>query len=77
MIFFKLSEIVLGIVVFVFFATQIIAPAVMNTRFFPFFRKQGKLEKEVTQLNQRDVEEKLEVEIAQRQHHNEDKGTPQ
>lgn len=77
MIFFKLMEIVLGILVLVLFVTQILIPAVKNTSFFPFFRKQGKLEAEVTQLNQRDVEEKLEIEITQRQHHNEDKGTPQ
>ena len=66
MVFFRLVEIVVGVLILVLFWTQIIRPAMAGTLFFPYFRRQGELGKEELKLNQRDVEETLEVKVEQR-----------
>ena len=66
MIFFRAIEVIIAILVSMFFVTQIIIPAYRKTLMFPYFRKQGKLEKEEVQLNQRDVESNLEYKIEKR-----------
>lgn len=77
MIFFRLMEVVIAFLVGMFLITQIIIPAFKGTAFFPYFRKQGKLEAEEISLNQRDVEQALEYKLEQRKHVNETEGEAQ
>lgn len=74
MIIFKILEFLVGVLVIIFFVTQIIEPAIKGILLFPYFRKQGKLEKEEVKLNQRDVETSLEYKIEQRKQDNEKEG---
>lgn len=63
MLFFKLVEVVLLVVIAVFCVSQIILPAYKNRLMFPLFRKQGKLEKKEAELNQLKVEEALRYKL--------------
>jgi len=58
--FLELLLVIFSLVVLI---TQLILPAINGQKLFPFFRKQGKLEKELDDAKQAVVEHNLEVQI--------------
>ena len=63
MIIFKLLEVVLIIVILYGIYTQLLQPAISNRKLFPFFRKEGKIESEVVDINQQMHEKELTEEL--------------
>lgn len=60
MIIFKVLEVIIIVMVFLFFVTQIIVPAIQGTAFLPMFRKESKLKQELVELEQTARENDLE-----------------
>lgn len=67
--FLRFMEFVLLALVLLTFSTQVLIPAWNGRKLFPILRKQGKLERKLVDIRQRDVEERLEAEIAEGQQH--------
>lgn len=59
----KFVEFALIVMFITVLVTQVIVPVMRNRAMFPAFRKQGKLETELAELNQRKVEAELEKKI--------------
>ena len=63
MMFFKVLEGIVMLVIVVFIYTQMVVPGFTGRTLFPLFRKQGKLEKKVAELKQKEVEKELQSKI--------------
>lgn len=66
MILLVMLEVIAGVLILAFFFTQIIQPLWQGTDFFPMFRKQSRLERELRKLRQAAGEETLEAEVDRR-----------
>jgi len=63
--FLGLFEILFFIIGIWFITTQMIFPAIRNTKMFPIFRKEAQLKETLTEINQQIREKKLEKVIEQ------------
>lgn len=57
------SEVFIMGLVFLFVITQMLFPLIRNTKMFPLFRKEGKLNEKLAEVNQQVVEKGIETEI--------------
>lgn len=63
MIFLKIFELVFGIIVLYVLVTQFIFPLIIGTQFLPIFKRQHKIEKEITKARQQMAEYTLEKKL--------------
>lgn len=62
MIFLEFMEVVIAVLILIFFITQILIPLAKGTPYFPAFRKRKKLEEDLAEA--REEVDKAELEIA-------------
>ena len=64
MVFIEFAELLVALVLFAFFVTQVVIPIWTSTLFFPFFRKKRlKLERELAQVKEEISLEKESISI--------------
>jgi hypothetical protein len=61
--FLRILEVILFLLASYVIISQIIVPAINNTRFFPFFNKVYKKKEELIQVNEKLEEAKIEEQI--------------
>jgi hypothetical protein len=56
-------EVAIALLVGVFCYTQIVKPAFLGTKWFPLFRREGKLEKQIEEVKTKQQEKKVEARL--------------